>query len=77
MRSILNALLCSQRYSVNSLNAGAKEVRLASKAGGPEAKEEPFSVHLQKNVLRFATALLRVKHLCGPIGPVLLHLQPF
>lgn len=77
MHSILNALFCLQWYSLNSLNTGAKEVGLASKAGGPEAKEEPFSDRLQKNVFRFATALLPMKHLCDHIRSVLLYLQPF
>lgn len=44
---ILNALFCLQWYSLNSLNTGAKEVGLASKAGGPEAKEAPPKEHFQ------------------------------
>lgn len=77
MHGILNTLLCLPWYSLNSLNTGAKEVGLASKAGGPETKEEPFSDPLQKNVLRFAPTRLCTKHLCDHIESVLLNLQPF
>lgn len=77
MHGILNMSFCLQGYSLNSLNTAAKEVGLASKAGGPEAKEGPFNDHLQTQVLRFATALLHVKHLCDPIASLLLYLQPF
>jgi len=77
VRGILNALFCLQWYSLNSLKTGAKEVGLASKAGGPEAKKEPFNDRLQKNVLIFATAPLRMKQLCDHIRSVLLYLQPF
>lgn len=77
MHSILNTLLCLPWYSLNSLNTGAEEVGLASKAGGPETKEEPFSGPLQKNVLRFAPTLLCMKHLCDHIKTGLLYLQCF
>lgn len=42
VQGILNALFCSERYSLNFLNSHAKEADLANKAGGPKAKEEPF-----------------------------------
>lgn len=76
VQGILNELFCLQWYSLNPLNTDAKEVGLASEAGGPEAKEKPFSDCLQKNILRFATTFLCTKHLCdhicAPVSPALL-----
>lgn len=74
VHSILNTLFSLQWYSLNSLNTNAKEVGFASKAGGPETKKEPFNYRLQKNILRFATALLHMKYLCNKIRSVLLYL---